>query len=134
MRNSIVCDIDGCILQCPYWDTVEDFYQHIDECVPIDWVVSLVKGLHAQKRKIIFLTARDAKCRSYTLYQLKQLFDFPIELYMRQRFDLRPDHEIKKEYMLEIMEKYNVLACIDDNIKNCEMYKSLGLPYMRIVQ
>lgn len=51
MRNSIVCDIDGCILQCPYWDTVEDFYQHIDECVPIDWVVSLVKGLHAQKNK-----------------------------------------------------------------------------------
>lgn len=116
----------------PYWHDLEEFYQNLDRCCPVDWAVHLVKGLQKQKIKIIFVTARDEKCRSYTLYQLKQLFDFPIELYMRGRGDLRPDPDVKREYIIELKEKYNILFCIDDNTDNCKMYNELGLTALEV--
>ena len=82
--------------------------------------------------KIVFVTARDEKCRAYTLYQLKQLFDFPIELYMRGRGDLRPDPDVKREYIIDLKEKYNILLCIDDNPDNCKMYNELGLTALEV--
>ena len=131
-KNSVICDIDGVIMEMPEWYNLEDFYQNLESCTPIDWMIYLIKGLRKQGLKIIFLTARDSKCRSYTLYQLKQLFDFPIHLYMRNRGDLRPDPEIKKEYMLELMKNNNILFCIDDNIDNCNMYNELGIPALHV--
>ena len=131
-RNSIICDIDGVILEMPRWYDLEEFYKNLELCTPIDWAVHLVKGLYQQGIKIVFVTARDSKCRYYTLYQLKQLFDFPIELYMRGRGDLRPDPEVKREYMVDLIEKYNILFCIDDNHDNCEMYRELGLTALEV--
>lgn len=132
MKYSVICDIDGVILTCPHWQEIEDFYAHISECVPIDWAVHLVNALHNNGINIIFLTARDAKCRGYTKYQLQQLFDFPIHLYMRTNGDLREDYEIKEDYINMFMQQYNILFCIDDNVKNCEMYRKHGLTVIQV--
>lgn len=130
--NSIICDIDGVILTCLNWQDMEDFYQNMDSCVPVDWAVHLINGLHQQGIKIIFLTARDSKCRSYTKFQLEQLFDFPINLYMRLHGDTRDDYIIKAEYIQEFIKNENILFCIDDNLQNCEMYKSFGLTALHV--
>lgn len=123
----VICDIDGVVLTCPYFNTVDDFYQNIESCVPVDWAVHLIQGLYEQGIKILFLTARDSKCRGITEHQLKQCFDFPIHLYMRIHNDTRPDFVIKEEFIYEFEEKYDILFCIDDNKFNCDMYNSHNL-------
>lgn len=132
MRNSVICDIDGVVLQNPSFKDLEHFYNNLDQCFPIDWAVYLVNALHKQKIKIVFVTARNEKCRSYTKYQLSQLFDFPIELYMRGKSDIRPDPQIKYDYIIKLKEKYNILFCIDDNPDNCKMYNELGLVALEV--
>lgn len=132
MQRVVICDIDGVLLTIPNWNRLEDFYMRLDECVPQDWAVHIIKGLHKQGLKIIFLTARDSKCRGYTQYQLQQLFDFPIHLDMRLHDDLRTDTEVKEDYIKEYLEKYKILLCIDDNINNCEMYKRYELPTLHV--
>ena len=130
--NAIICDIDGVVLEMPYWHDLEDFYQNLDRCTPVDWAVKLVNGLHKQGIVILFVTARNQKCYYYTKYQLEQCFDFPIHLYMRGIMDLRDDPDMKRDYVLELKEKYNILFCIDDNPRNCEMYRELGLTALEV--
>ena len=130
--NSIICDIDGVILETPRWYEMDDFYQNLDQCVPNDWAVSLINGLHNQHIKIIFLTARDEKCRSYTKYQLEQLFDFNIHLYMRTRGDEREDYIVKAEYVERLLKKENILFAIDDNYQNCLMFNQYKIPAFHV--
>ena len=130
--NSIICDIDGVILETPRWYEMDDFYQNLDQCVPNDWAVSLINGLHNQHIKIIFLTARDEKCRSYTKYQLEQLFDFNIHLYMRTRGDEREDYIVKAEHVEKILKKENILFAIDDNYQNCLMFNQYKIPAFHV--
>lgn len=130
--NSIICDIDGVILETPRWYEMDDFYQNLDQCVPNDWAVSLINGLHNQHIKIIFLTARDEKCRSYTKYQLEQLFDFNIHLYMRTRGDEREDYIVKAEHVERLLKKENILFAIDDNYQNCLMFNQYKIPSFHV--
>ena len=130
--NSIICDIDGVILETPRWYEMDDFYQNLDQCVPNDWAVSLINGLHNQHIKIIFLTARDEKCRSYTKYQLEQLFDFNIHLYMRTRGDEREDYIVKAEHVERLLKKENILFAIDDNYQNCLMFNQYKIPAFHV--
>ena len=130
--NSIICDIDGVILETPRWYEMDDFYQNLDQCVPNDWAVSLINGLHKQHIKIIFLTARDEKCRSYTKYQLEQLFDFNIHLYMRTRGDEREDYIVKAEHIERLLKKENILFAIDDNYQNCLMFNQYKIPAFHV--
>ena len=60
-------------------------------------------------------------------------FDKPYELYMRGKNDLRIDHEVKEDYLKEIMEKYQVLCCFDDNPENCKMF-SKYIPTLQVVR
>ena len=130
--NSIICDIDGVILETPRWYEMDDFYQNLDQCVPNDWAVSLINGLHNQHIKIIFLIARDEKCRSYTKYQLEQLFDFNIHLYMRTRGDEREDYIVKAEHVERLLKKENILFAIDDNYQNCLMFNQYKIPAFHV--
>jgi len=130
--KAIIVDIDGVVLHYPYWQNVEDFYQHLDKCVAVDWMVHLINCIHIQGIKIIFLTARDQKCQIMTNIQLKQLFDFKYELYMRIQGDLRQDYEIKQDYIPRLQKKYNILFAIDDNERNCEMFKQNKIPALHI--
>lgn len=132
MKNSIICDIDGVVLQCPGWQDLDDFYANLDSCIPIDWAVYLIESLHRNGLQIIFLTARDVKCHCYTKHQLQQLFDFPILLYMRNHNDTRPDYVIKEEHIVELKQRYRILCCIDDNKDNCNMYRKHGLTALHV--
>ena len=46
--------------------------------------------------------------------------------------DLRPDPDVKREYIIDLKEKYNILLCIDDNPDNCKMYNELGLTALEV--
>lgn len=128
MNNAVICDLDGTLIENPDWDgDLEKFYRNILDGFPIEWCEFLVNILAEKKIKILFITARDEKCRSMTIAQLNRWFDFPYELYMRKNGDLRPDFEVKRDYTIELKEKYNILFAIDDNVNNCIMFRNNGI-------
>lgn len=130
--NVAIFDIDGVIMTCPYWEDIEDFYQNMSSCTPIDWAVYFVNSLHKNGIKIIFVTARNVKVKGTTLKQLKDCFDFNFDLYMRGRYDERIDWIMKEEYLKEIQKDYNVVLAVDDNGKNCDMYIRNGINTIRV--
>lgn len=134
MKNkAIICDLDGTLITNDCWNgEYETFYDHIKEGRPTRWCSTLLKCLSWQNIKIIFITARDQKCNSITRFQLDSWFDFPYELYMRKDGDLREDYIIKEEYLKEILNRFDILFCIDDNMKNCEMFKEY-IPTLKIL-
>jgi hypothetical protein len=52
---------------------------------------------------------------------------------MRRDNDFRPSHEVKKEHLEQIMQEYNIIAFIDDDLSNCQMAKELGIFTLRKV-
>ena len=77
--------------------------------------------------RIILSTARNEKCRESTEQRLENegfLFD---KLYMRPQNDYSLAYEIKKKHLLKIMESYDIVAFVDDDLANCEMAKELGI-------
>lgn len=132
MNNAIICDLDGTLVCNPSWDgDLESFYKNIFEGFTVGWCQAMLEGLANLGIRIIFITARDEKCRRQTEQQLNSWFDFKYDLYMRKHGDLRIDHEIKEEYLSEIMQKYHILCCIDDNLGNCEMF-SKSIPTLHV--
>ena len=128
----IICDIDGVLMDGPWWDDIEDFYLNMGSWYPIDWTVYMVNCFYKLGYKIIFLTARDEKVRVKTTQQLKELFSFNINLYMRPRGDMRESYIVKEEHLMELMEKYDILFAMDDEIPNCQMFKKHGIPVVQI--
>ena len=82
---------------------------------------------------IILSTARNEKCKEATEKRLKNdgfLFN---ELYMRSQDDYSLASEVKKNHLLKIMESYDIIAFIDDDLANGEMAKELGILALRKV-
>ena len=128
----IISDIDGVLMDGPWWDDIEDFYRNMNDWYPIDWTVYMLKCFYKLGYKIIFLTARDEKVRLRTTQQLQELFPFNIEMYMRPRGDLRESHVVKEEFLMELMEKYDILFAMDDETPNCEMFKKHGITVLQV--
>ena len=81
----------------------------------------------------VISTARNEKCRFQTskkLWQYKIGFE---EMYMRALNDYREAEEVKKEHLIQIKEKYDIVCFIDDDLGNCEMAKDLGILALRVV-
>lgn len=54
--------------------------------------------------------------------------------HIKKNTDNRPNHEIKREiYENYIKDKFDVVFCLDDDEKCCEMYKSFGLPVLKVM-
>jgi len=86
-----------------------------------------------QKYVMIISTARNEKCREATE---DRLFDEHIgydKMYMRADNDSRPAYMVKKDHLIEIMEDYDIVAFIDDDIDNCEMAKELGILALKVM-
>lgn len=80
---------------------------------------------------ILLLTARNEKCRKSTEFRLtEELFPWD-EIYMRKDGDYREAPAVKKEQLQRILEDYEVIAFIDDDLSNCEIAKELGVFSLR---
>ena len=81
----------------------------------------------------IILTARSEKYREQTLSKLAYENILCDKIYMRKIDDFRPAEEVKRDYLVEIMADYDIVAFFDDEIKNCKMAKELGIASFRVV-
>jgi len=160
-RKAIVCDIDGCILQTDFilqeihelglkgnekWeyfykncnsDRVEiipEIKKYIDSFVHATYEVEVEPNvITIDSVTLIVSTARNEKCRIETIDKLARHEIFFDRMYMRKDSDFRHAHEVKREHLLKIMEDFDIVAFIDDDIENCEMAKSLGILSLRRV-
>ena len=160
-RKAIVCDIDGVLLNSQFIldeihelglkgeDKWEYFYEHCNsdrvKVIPetkryIDSFVHATYEVEVEPNVItidsvtlIISTARNEKCRIKTIDKLAQHEIFFNRMYMRKQNDLRPALEVKREHLLQIMEEFDVISFIDDDLQNCEMAKSLGILALRRV-
>lgn len=124
MNRAVICDLDGTLVCNPDWNgDLEQFYANLNQGFPYEWCEVLLNSLSKSGIKIIFITARNEKCKNITKRQLNSWFDFSYLLYMRGRDDLREDYVIKEEYLLELKSKYDILFCLDDNPDNCRMFR-----------
>ena len=158
-RKAIVCDIDGVLLNSSHimqeaedlelygdlkWDY---FYNHCNDVEVIEetkvFIDSFVHATYEVEVEpnvitidsvtLIVSTARNEKCRVETIDKLARHEIFFNRMYMRKQDDRRPASEVKREHLLQIMEEFDVIAFIDDDIENCEMAKSLGVLALRRV-
>lgn len=147
----VICDLDNCFfdsrllekyvpkdkLSREGWD---EFSRHYDECTPNKTIIDLVLATE-ELLPIYFLTAREdldytnvREVTEKTIYRATNgRIDFKKpkcqhKLIMRKAFDYRASAEVKKDMLIEVVQKgfYPVLA-IDDDITNCEMFNLFGV-------
>jgi len=145
-RKVIVCDIDGMVLNTQFiLDEIhelglkgEDEWEYFckncnsDRVQLMPRIKEYLSGLHSEVGRF-FMTARNEKCVEETAKKLESFKIRVDRLYMRIQNDLRPACEIKREHLLQIMEEFDIIAFIDDNLQNCEMAKELGILALRRV-
>lgn len=147
-RKAIVIDIDNCVLDTQFIieeifklglkgdEKWEYFYENCnsDRVKVISEMKDILKSLY-NEYFIILSTARNAKNWKQTSEKIKQenIWLYIEKIYMRDENDFRPACEVKREHLLQIMEEFNVIAFIDDDLQNCEVAKELGILALRRV-
>lgn len=144
--NCIVCDIDGVLLDTSF--IIKDIYEKglkgdrkwdyfYEECnsekvnIYSD-MKNYIELMVIQGALPILSTARNERNRENTIKKLnKEGIPF-YELYMRGEDDYRPSSEVKKDHLISIRNKYNILLFMDDDISNVSMAESLGIKAIKI--
>ena len=142
MKKAIVLDIDGVLLKSDIifeeifnlklrGDVKWDYFHQYCNSERVLFIKNIIPFLHGAY--IILSTARNEKCRKETTERLlKEGLTFE-KLLMRKENDYRPSNEVKRDHLKEIMQNYEIVAFIDDDLANCEMAKDLGILALRKV-
>ena len=88
-------------------------------------------GPAAYNHNLIIATGRDTSQEEVTKQWLAKYNIYPQEFYFRKQGDYRKGVEIKKEQIEKILEKYNVVAIIDDCEPIVQMYRDMGLTVLQ---
>ena len=88
-------------------------------------------GPTAYTNNLIIATGRDTSQEEVTKQWLAKYNIYPQEFYFRRKGDYRKGVEVKKEQIEKILEKYNVVAIIDDCEPIVDMYREMGLTVLQ---
>lgn len=88
-------------------------------------------GPTAYTNNLIIATGRDTSQEEVTKQWLAKYSIYPQEFYFRRKGDYRKGVEVKKEQIEKILEKYNVVAIIDDCEPIVNMYREMGLTVLQ---
>ena len=149
--KAVVLDIDGVILDTAFLfeeihslklkgDAMWDYFHencNSDKVHLIEGFYSLYLNLFDMKVhsdvEFILLTSRNEKVRKQTEKKLREESIFYDRLYMRPNTDYREASILKQETLKILQKEYRILLFIDDDLKNCEAAKELGIYTMRKV-
>jgi phosphoglycolate phosphatase-like HAD superfamily hydrolase len=100
------------------------FHKASIDCPPHQWVAEAAKAEHAAGRAVLIVTARQAKYRNITAMWLA-MHGVPSEaMWMRANGDSRPDHDVKREILAKIRQRYNVTRAFDDRPEIVKLWRS----------
>lgn len=130
-RKAIICDIDGTLAhfngRSPY-----DFTK-VSEDTKDGKIHQLLDYYRNDGYVIILMSGRDSVCRKDTeewLRKHKVTYDY---LYMRPEGDSQKDFVIKLNLFNEhVRDRWDVELVIDDRLRVCRMWHSLGLKLLRV--
>lgn len=131
LPNAYIFDIDGTCAKMvdrgPFeWNKVGN-----DEVHP--WVKNIAICLYYMGISVVYLSGRDAICRSITQQWLDSNGFPPGPLFMRAQKDMRKDSVIKGEIFFEqIAEIYNVEGVFDDRNQVVDFWRSIGVPCAQV--
>lgn len=81
----------------------------------------------------VFLTWRSISCKEDTIKWLDyRLYSWNYNLIMRPLWDKRPSVDFKEEETKKLMQDYDILLSIDDDIRIIEMYRKLWLNTLHV--
>jgi phosphoserine phosphatase len=112
--DGTLCDVSGIrhLLNGP--GRFDAFHRASIDCPAHQWVIDELREHHAASRAILVVTARQAKYRNLTAFWLA-MHGVPSEaMWMRANGDSRPDHDVKREILAKIRQRYNVTRAFDD--------------------
>lgn len=150
-EKAIVFDIDGVMLDTAFLfeeifklglkgDAMWNYFHENCNSEKVKFIKGFEKfyvTLHALRAsdnvKFILLTSRNEKVREETEKKLWSICGSFDALYMRPKEDYRESHILKKEALQQIQKLYDVILFIDDDLKNCEAAKELGIYSLRKV-
>ena len=153
MRECFVVDIDGVILDTAFifdeifekklkGDEMWDYFHancNGDRVKVIESSRLFLNRLFTLRfsvgTEIILLTSRNSKAREATIEKLKKEKIYFDTLIMREDGDYREPHVLKKEVLKWLQEEmeYEIIMFVDDELKNCEAAKELGILSVRKV-
>jgi predicted kinase len=142
LPKAIIFDIDGTLAlmnsRTPYeWDKVGE-----DEVN--DSVNFLTEMIHQynmsddffldEKVNIVICTGRDGKAEDKTKTWLKKHNISYDEFYIRKSGDNRKDSIVKREFLEDIIAKYNVLFAVDDRNQVVKMWRDSGISCFQVAE
>lgn len=141
----IIVDIDGTLADCQH-------RRHHIEKTPKDWdsflspkniakdsvikpIARLVTMLQEHHR-VIYVSGRKEAVRDCTVTWLRKhgLWFYPFELFMRPTGDRRPDFEVKRDILHEVIYplNYKPILVLDDRSSVVEMWRSEKLTCLQV--
>lgn len=149
----VICDLDGTIADAshrmkyilqpdgskrsdPDWNA---FFDACDQDAPIENVIKLVRGLHALKYRLAFVSGRSDRVFNKTVMWLSEHgFDGKYEhLGMRNHGDHRPDYQVKLELLSQLMVKMvvshdDIFCALDDRDQVVQMWRKQGILCLQV--
>lgn len=152
----LICDIDGVLCdsskrQKKYCDpsallendldrwhkSLDGYSSTTEDDVPIYKGILLLRSLIPifSIKRVLYLTARDELGFDLTLSWLQDNVDFKIsrdDLFMRPHHDPRSPSHLKKDIILSLKEKFDIVFALDDHPGICDTYTSIGIDNLQV--
>lgn len=136
--KAICVDLDGTLCDTQWRKHFVDgkqknwkaFYAGISADPPrYDVLRILLKEWSEQGATVVFVTGRSDNYWSVTRDWLQRHLpmDFSHDIRMRDEGDHRPDVEVKRELILDVMKNYDVVLAFEDRPHIVEMIREMGI-------
>ena len=136
-ENTVIVDLDGTI--STKGDRGWYDYLKVSGDSPIVSIIRLVRMLHSNGINIVFCTGREDICRKQSIDWIrKHVFmsdSVPVEIYMRESGDRRPDHVVKLEILKnQILPRHEIWFVLDDRSSVVKMWREAGLTCLQVAE
>ncbi len=146
MKQAIICDIDGCLIDTAWiWNEIEqkelignDMWNFFDAHAnsPLSKahypLIKILQQALSKDNELIFLTARSEAIREDTRNRLAGIiYDRDFILLMRPHGNDDSSAVVKEVHLIELLKNYEINLAIDDEQQNCEMFEKYGIPAIR---
>ena len=135
LPKTYIVDIDGTVALKGDRDIYDDSKLHLD--TEIKEVGHIIRALHKDGFRIVFVSGRQDSCMAQTVKWLKDnnLWMTDSEIFMRKAKDQRNDSIVKEEIVIKnLVPNFNVVGVLDDRIGVTRNFHKLGMFVLNVNQ
>jgi len=137
-QKIVLCDIDGTVADITHREHLlkknskgrvnwKAFFSLMDKDVVREHIKDMIY-MSWPDCQVVFLTGRPEDYRDVTEKWLDDNGFEYIELHMRPLGDRRPDYIVKSEFVLTLMEKYDIVIALEDREPVIKMLREVNIP------